>query len=102
MFKRVPALTNMVTNLLLFLNGSLLPVDRLPDGVELAAKALPTTQGIIVLRDVMLEGRSLSAVWSDGSLVYLALHSALFLAVGWLAFKYAEGVAKKRGTLGQY
>ena len=101
-FKRVPALTNMMTNLLLFLNGSLLPVDRLPEGVGLLAKALPTTQGIIVLREVLLEGRSLSAVWADGSLVYLTLHSALFLATGWLVFKYAEGVAKRRGTLGQY
>jgi ABC-2 type transport system permease protein len=77
-------------------------VDRLPDGVELAAKALPTTQGIIVLRDVMLEGRSLNAVWSDGSLAFLLVHSVLFLVVGWVAFKYAEGVARKRGTLGQY
>ena len=101
-FKRVPALTNMVTNLLLFLNGSLLPVDRLPDGVELVAKLLPTTQGIIVLRKVLLEDRSLGAVWANGSLAYLTLHSTLFLAVGWVVFKYAEGVAKKRGTLGQY
>jgi ABC-2 type transport system permease protein len=101
-FKRVPALTNMIQNLLLFLNGSLLPVDRLPDGIELVSKALPTTQGIIVLREVLLDGRSLAAVWSDGSLVYLLLHSALLLAIGWGAFKYAEGAARKRGTLGQY
>jgi hypothetical protein len=50
----------------------------------------------------MLEGHSLNAIWSDGSLAFLLVHSVLFLVVGWVAFKYAEGVARKRGTLGQY
>ena len=92
----------MVTNLLLFLNGALLPVDQLHLWLEGFARTLPTTQGIIVLRNVVLDDQTLGAAWSDGSLPSLILHSALFLFTGWLVFKLAEGVAKRRGSLGQY
>ena len=87
---------------MLFLTGSMLPVDRLPEWLEAAARALPTTQGIVVTRLVVLDGRSLGDVWSDGSLVSLVIHSALLLLVGLAVFIYLEGVAKTRGTLGQY
>ena len=101
-FKRTGSLTNMFTTVMLFLNGSMLPVDRLPEWLEVAAKALPTTQGIIVVRRVMLDGRSLADVWSDGSLERLAIHSFALLLVGLAVFVYLQGVAKTRGTLGQY
>ena len=101
-FKRVEALSWLTIDALLFLNGSFLPVDRYPEWLESFAKLLPTTQGIIVLREVVLDGRSLAAVWADGSLGNLVLHSGVVLLVGWLVFKYCERVAKRRGTLGQY
>jgi ABC-2 type transport system permease protein len=101
-FKRTGSLTNMLTNVMLFLNGAFLPVDRLPEWLGLVAKGLPTTQGIVVVRRVMLDGQSLGDTWSDGSLVRLALPSAVLLAVGLAVFVYLQGVAKQRGTLGQY
>ena len=48
------------------------------------AKTLPSTQGIIVLRRVILDGQSLVAVWQDGSLGWLILHSALYFVGGLL------------------
>jgi ABC-2 type transport system permease protein len=101
-FKRVFALSDLVIDALLFFNGSLLPVDKLPGVLEGITKFLPTTQGIIVLRKIILDGHSLASVWADGSLVFLLVHSAGLLAAGWLVFQYAERIAKRRGTLGQY
>ena len=98
-FKRTGSLSNILANVMLFLNGAFLPVDRLPEWLELVAKALPTTQGIVVVRRVMLDDQSLGDTWSDGSLVRLALYSAVLLLA---VFVYLQGVAKKRGTPGQY
>ncbi|MYB49936.1 MAG: photosystem II protein Y, partial [Dehalococcoidia bacterium] len=92
----------LLTNVLLFLNGSLLPVHHFPAWLETIAVFLPTTQGIIVLRKVVVDDMSLIAVWEDGSMVFLAVQSVLFLAAGWALFNVGERVAKQRGTLGQY
>ena len=80
--KQVGALPNLVTNMMLFLNGALLPVHLLPSTLETIARLLPTTQGIIVIRKITFERDSLSSLWADGSLVYLTLHSAGFLIAG--------------------
>lgn len=101
-FKQVSALSNMLSNLLLFLNGSFLTVERMPTWLENAARSLPTTQGIDVMRRVILDGFPLTEVWRDGSLVWLIVHSALFLLVGWTVYLWSERVARKRGLLGQY
>ena len=101
-FKQISSASGLLTNVLLFLNGALLPVHHFPPWLETVAVFLPTTQGIIVLRKVVVDGMSLTAVWQDGSMVFLAVQSVLFLAVGWILFNVGERVAKQRGTLGQY
>jgi ABC-2 type transport system permease protein len=101
-FKQTGPLTNLLTNALLFTNGAILPVDRLPGWLQTFAKLLPSTQGIIVLRNVILNGQSLGAAWTDGSLSLLVIHSALFFIAGWLIYRWCEGIAKRRGSLGQY
>jgi ABC-2 type transport system permease protein len=101
-FKQVEALANMMQNLLLFMNGSLLPVDRLPGWMEAIALTLPTTQGIIVLRQVVLNGASLNQLWREGSLFWLLIHSTVYFIVGWFFFKWCEKKARERGALGQY
>ena len=101
-FKQTGPLTNLLTNALLFTNGAILPVDRLPDWLQTIAKMLPSTQGIIVLRNVILNGQPLSAAWTDGSLVLLVMHSAVFFIAGWLIYRGCEAIAKRKGSLGQY
>ena len=101
-FKQISSVSSLLTNVLLFLNGALLPVHHFPPWLETVAVFLPTTQGIIVLRKVVVDGMSLTAVWQDGSMVFLAVQSLLFLVVGWILFNVGERVAKQRGTLGQY
>ncbi len=101
-FKQVDQLANLIENTLMFLSGALLPVHLLPAALEAFARVLPTTQGIIVLRQVILDGRPLASVWSDGRLPLLMIHSSIFLAVGWLTFKGCERIARGNGSLGQY
>ena len=101
-FKQISSASGLLTNVLLFLNGALLPVHHFPAWLETVAVFLPTTQGIIVLRKVVVDGASLTAVWQDGSMVFLAVQSLVFLVVGWILFNVGERVAKQRGTLGQY
>jgi len=101
-FKQFESFANLVQNGLLFLNGTILPVETMPSWLAGAARVLPSTQGIIVLRRVILDGRSLASVWQDGSLVWLTVHSTLFVAAGWAAFSYCERIAKRQGSLGQY
>ena len=101
-FKQTGPLSNMLTNALLFTNGAILPVDRLPDWLQTVAKLLPSTQGILVLRSVILDGKPLGATWADGSLELLVLHSLLFFIVGWFVYRWCESIAKRKGSLGQY
>ena len=101
-YKQVNSVSGLLTNVLLFLNGALLPVHHFPAWLETVAVFLPTTQGIIVLRKVVVDDMSLIAVWEDGSMVFLAVQSALYLVAGWALFNVGERVAKRRGTLGQY
>ncbi len=101
-FKQIDELADLVQNTLLFLTGSLLPVSRFPDWLAAIAKTLPITQGIIVLRNVVLNGQSLLSAWTDGSLLWLLFHSTIYVCVGWIIFKWCERIARKQGTLGQY
>lgn len=102
LFKQIGPLANMVQNLLLFLNGSFVPLERFPDWLAAVAYTLPTSQGIVLLRRIVLDDESLFVLWQDGSLRWLSLHSGLYLLIGLLVFGYAERVAKRRGLLGQY
>lgn len=100
--KQVHAIANLSQNVLIFLNGALLPVSFFPLWLEIFAKLLPSTMGIIVLRRVVLDGASLLDVWNDGSLVLLLANSLFYAVVGWSVFKYCERYAKNHGTLGHY
>jgi ABC-2 type transport system permease protein len=101
-FKQVESLGNLLGNALAFLNGAFLPISALPVWMAVISKSLPTTLGILVIREITIEGKSLSATWADGSLVGLTINSLIYFLAGWFIFMYCERVAKNRGSLGQY
>jgi ABC-2 type transport system permease protein len=101
-FKQVESFSNLFQNILLFMNGTMLPVASMPDWLATISYSLPSTQGVVVLRRVVLEGQSLLAVWQDKSLIWLIVHSALYFTAGWIVFAYCEQRAKAQGSLGQY
>ena len=101
-FKQTDTLANLIQNMLLFLTGSLLPIERFPHWLAAISATLPITQGIIVLRQILFADESLSSAWQNGSLFWLVVHSALYLIAGLLVFQWCERIAKQMGTLGQY
>jgi ABC-2 type transport system permease protein len=101
-FKHTEALTGFTLTALSFLNGAILPVAKLPVGVKLFALTLPTTEGIAVLRKMLIDKQPLLAMLKDGSLLILLLHTVLMFSIGWYFYRWIEERLKKRGTLGQY
>lgn len=101
-FKQVESLADLIQNALLFLTGSLLPIDHFPPWLAAFSRTLPITQGIDVLRKVLLNGQSLVAAWNDQSLIWLIVNSLIYLILGWVIFKRCEQVAKKQGSLSHY
>jgi len=101
-FKQVESFANLMNTALAFLIGSLLTVSVLPAWLAGISMSLPSTLGIIVIRRIIFEGKTLANTWQDGSLVGLAINSILYLLIGWTIFFLCERLAKNRGSLGQY
>jgi ABC-2 type transport system permease protein len=66
------------------------------------ALTLPSTQGIILIRQISLVWVPLSELWQDGSLPRLVVNSIFYLIIGILVFYASEQKVKKQGSLGQY
>ena len=92
----------MLFNIVLFTNGTFLPLDQMPRWMQIFAQVIPTTQGIIVTRDVLLTDSTIVDVWRDGSLILLLAHSIIYLLVGVAIYRACEVVARHDGSLGHY
>ncbi len=102
LFKNILSFTNLIQNILLFLNGAIVPVTFYPTWLANVTRVLPTTLGIETMRLVTLEHRTLGEVWRNGPLPLLLLHSVLWLAVGLGLFLWADREARRRGLMGQF
>jgi len=83
-----------------FLGGVYYPTTVIPGWIESISAFLPLTYGLKALRPVLLEGRSLTAVWRDVSI--LLAFTAVTLAASVVAFRAALGYARRVGNLAQY
>lgn len=101
-FKQIGTLADLFQNVLLFLTGSLLPITHFPHWLFIFAQMLPITQGISLVRSVVLQGEPLTTAWNNGSLFWLAINSSIYLGLGWFMYVVCEKHAKMRGSLGQY
>lgn len=102
LFKNILSLSNMMQNLLLFLNGAIVPVTAFPNWMTQVTRVLPTTLSIEVVRMITLDGQSLLDAWNAGLLPLLALHSTTWFVVGLALFAVADRAARKRGLMGQF
>ncbi len=100
--KQIDTLADLIQNVLLFLTGSLLPITHFPRWLFIFAQMLPITQGIFVLRNVVIQGQSLISAWNDGSLLWLIINSSIYLCIGRYTYVFCERFAKMKGSLGQY
>lgn len=101
-FKQIGPMATLLQYAFMFLNGSLLPVERLPDVVQYVGYSLPSTHGIILLRRLMIDGQTLSDLLADASLATLCVHSAIYLALGVGVYLVCQRQARIKGLLGQY
>jgi ABC-2 type transport system permease protein len=101
-FKQVDTLADLIQNVLLFLTGSLLPISHFPQWLNLFAQTLPITQGIFVMRNVVLQHQSLLTAWNNGSIFWLIVNSSVYLVIGCFVYGICERRAKMQGSLGQY
>lgn len=99
-FKHVESLSYFIQYGLMFLNGSLVSIEKFPPWLETAARLLPGTQGIFTLRLALLEKQSFEELWIN--LLLLIVHSTVYFIMGWLVYKIGESYARQHGTLGQY
>jgi ABC-2 type transport system permease protein len=101
-FKQIGTVADLFQNVLLFLTGSLLPISHFPPWLFVLAQMLPITQGIALVRSVVLDGKSLISIWNNGSFFWLMVNSSVYLALGIFTYFVCERRAKMRGSLGQY
>lgn len=96
---QIGAIAHLFSGLIFLLNGTFFPLEWYPAWVQTVARFLPTTLGVEVMRKVMLEGQSLGAVWADGTLPWLVIHTAGLAMLGWLVFLLNDRRAMRQGTL---
>ena len=101
-FKHTEAVSGFILTGLSFLNGAILPVYALPVGLQWLAFVLPTTQGINVLRKLLIQHATLPSLIADSSLLLLILHTTLLFSAGWFFYRWIEARLKAQGTLGHY
>lgn len=102
LYKNVEGCINLLNTTLFYLNGSMLPIDLFPTWIQHIAQTLPTTQGIIVLRQVMLKNESLFSLLWQRDFLLLCVNSGFYFFLGVILFYYGEKIARTRGCLGQY
>lgn len=96
----IGAVLHVIQSMVMFLNGSLVPVEAFPAWLEALARLVPGTLGIEAIRDVLFEGSSLAEIWSDGVLMGAAVHAAAMLLIGWGVYQWNIRRGLKNGRLG--
>ncbi|MBW2642787.1 MAG: ABC transporter permease, partial [Deltaproteobacteria bacterium] len=101
-YKRLGSITIVVRFGFLILTGAITPIEDFPSWLQIICKTLPMTEGLKILRLLMVEKKSFSVVLGSGALLVLVINSAIYMSVGLISFKYLENVARDRGLLGVY
>jgi len=101
-YKRLGSVTVVVRFGFLILTGAITPIENFPEWLQVISKTLPMTEGLKILRLLMVENKPFAYVLGSGDLLLLIVNSALYLSIGLISFKYLERVARDRGLLGVY
>lgn len=101
-YKRLGSITIVVRFAFLILTGAITPIESFPKWLQLICKSLPMTEGLKILRLIMVERRSFLSIVGSGEVALLVLNSTIYMIVGLLSFKYFENLARDKGLLGVY
>lgn len=99
-YKRINAFINLVQILLMLL--SFLVSKRMPEVVLHIFKFFPYTQGLYILKNLILWGKDINWLFTSGEYLYLFIGSILFFILGLLVFDLLYKKSLREGLLGQY
>lgn len=100
-WKRVEILQEMITGILMFVSGAILPMSHLPGWFSDVAKPMFLTHPIVAARTTLLYGRSIPT-WGIGGWVWLTATAGIWLALGLLIYNVSNRAAERAGTLNRY
>ncbi|HEU5421375.1 MAG TPA: ABC transporter permease [Streptosporangiaceae bacterium] len=94
----IGAVVHVFNMAIMFFAGMFVPVTIFPHGVEIFARLIPTTLGVLTINSA-LAGRPLSAAWADGTLPWLLAHVAVLSALAWATYLHTLRRARREGGL---
>lgn len=100
-FKDPSVLSEMISEMTFMVSPVNYPVQSLPRSVQFAAYLVPTTIGIVTIREIAINGVVDLLTFSQ-SVLSLGILAVCFWVVGISVFKYAEKWTKTRGHMGGF
>ena len=100
-FKDPSVLTQMISEMTFVISPVNYPVNALPRSVQFVAYLVPTTIGIVTIREIAING-GVSLLSFSQALLGLGVLIVCFWVIGIAVFKYAEKWTKQRGHMGGF
>lgn len=99
-WKQPFAIAFILSPVIILFTGMLFPVAVLPGWSKPLSDAIPLTHGLVIVRDAILLDRG----FADLAPVFLrlAISGAVFMGIGFAAFRFMETKARELGVLGRY
>lgn len=98
---RVPsigAISHVGNMAIMAFGGMLVPISVFPHGVEIFARFIPTALGVQAINTILASG-GLGTTWSDGTLPWLLVHTAVVLTAGFGLYVINMRRAQREGGL---
>ena len=100
-FKDPSVLTQMISEMTFMVSPINYPVQALPRSVQFISYLIPTTIGIVTIREIAING-AVDLLSFTQSILGLGVLAVCFWIVGMAVFRYAEKWTKQRGHMGGF
>ena len=100
-FKDPSVLTQMISEMTFMVSPINYPVQALPRSVQFVSYLVPTTIGIVTIREIAING-AVDLLSFSQAILGLGLLAVCFWIVGIGIFRYAEKWTKQRGHMGGF
>lgn len=95
----IGAITHVFNMVIMVFGGMMVPITVFPDALHTFAQFIPTALGVQAL-NTTLAGQPLSAIWADGTLPRLLVHTGVLFALGLVTYVVNIRRARREGGLG--
>ena len=94
----IGAISHVGNMVIMAFGGMLVPISFFPHGLEIFARFIPTTLGVESI-NTTLAGHGLGTTWSDGTLPWLLVHTAVVVTAGFSLYVINIRRAQREGGL---